>query len=212
MAFTGFTRQTIGFYQGLAADNSRAFWQAHKADYDDHVRAPLVAMLDELAAEFGTARIFRPQRDTRFATDKSPYKTYQGGFVAAAGNVGWYVQISADGLLASGGVDGPVPAQVERYRAAVDAEDSGAALASAIAALRESGYVIGGERLKSRPRGYPPDHPRIELLRHRSLYAERRWPPEPWLYTGQALERVRQSWRELAPLCRWLGRHLGEPA
>jgi uncharacterized protein (TIGR02453 family) len=212
MTFTGFPTAAITFYEGLAADNSRSFWQAHRADYEDHVRGPLVALLDELAGEFGTAKVFRPQRDTRFSPDKAPYKTYQGAFVTRSENIGWYVQISAAGLLASGGVDGPVPAQVERYRAAVDTEDSGAALASTIAGLRAAGYTIGGEQLKSRPRGYPPDHPRLELLRHRSLSAERRWPPEPWLHSTQAAERIRQTWRDLVPLCEWLSHHVGGPA
>lgn len=76
-AFTGFGPDLAAFYRGLAADNSKAYWAAHKADYDTQVRGPLELLLGELADEFGEAKVFRPNRDIRFSADKSPYKTSQ---------------------------------------------------------------------------------------------------------------------------------------
>jgi len=60
------------------------------------------------------------------------------------------------------------------------------------------------------PRGYPPDHPRVELLKHRSLVGHRHWEPVGWLHTRTALTRVRESWRRLAPLSEWVGANVGE--
>ena len=75
---------------------------------------------DALEDEFGPARLFRPNRDIRFSHDKSPYKTHQGAFVGVATGVGYYVQVSGDGLAVGGGFRAHSPAETARYRAAVD--------------------------------------------------------------------------------------------
>ena len=97
-AFTGFGDGAVEFYDGLAADNSKAYWTDQSEVYETHVRAPMQALLAELEAEFGTGKIFRPYRDVRFSQDKTPYKTHCG---AIAGS--YYVQVGPDGLLAAAG-------------------------------------------------------------------------------------------------------------
>jgi uncharacterized protein (TIGR02453 family) len=211
MAFEGFPAETFGFYERLEADNSRRFWDEHKNEYQRYVREPVHALVCELEAEFGQATVFRPHRDIRFSADKSPYKTYQGAFVERLAGTGFYVQVAADGLLASGGFHSHAPDQVERYREAVDAEPTGKQLASIVATLHEGGLSIGGDLLKTRPRGVAADHPRLELLRHRSLTASRDWPAGPLLHDRQALSLVRQAWVQLIPLCDWLCHHVGSP-
>src|SRR4051794_25965230 len=78
MTFTGFPDEGLVFYEGLEADNSKTYWTQHKADWETYVRGPFQALLDELAPEYGVAKIFRPYRDVRFSADKTPYKTHQG--------------------------------------------------------------------------------------------------------------------------------------
>jgi uncharacterized protein (TIGR02453 family) len=211
MTFAGFPAEAFGFYRRLEADNSRTFWDAHKDDYKRLVREPVMALTGELEAEFGPAAVFRPYRDTRFSADKSPYKTHQGAFVERVPGLGFYIEVSADGMLASGGFHSHAPDQVERYRRAVDAARSGTALAALVGGLAEDGLSIGGDRLKTRPRGVPEGHPRLDLLRHRSLTASRDWPPGPPLHGRDALDLVRQTWRQLVPLCDWLCEHVGPP-
>jgi uncharacterized protein (TIGR02453 family) len=211
MAFEGFPAGAFGFYERLEQDNSRGFWDAHKDDYHAYVREPVLALVGELGAEFGQATVFRPNRDIRFSADKSPYKTYQGAFVERLAGTGFYLQISADGLMASGGFHSHAPDQVERYREAVDSERPGRELAAIVADLREAGMSIGGDRLKTRPRGVAADHPRVDLLRHRSLTASRDWPADPLLQGRQALILVSETWRQLVPLCDWLCEHVGAP-
>ena len=108
MSFTGFPDEGLVFYEGLEADNSKTFWTAHKAEYDAFVRAPMLALLEGLGGEFGTAKMFRPYRDVRFSHDKTPYKTHQGAVVTpdGRGTGSWYVQVSSDGLLVSRPVEG----------------------------------------------------------------------------------------------------------
>ena len=211
MTFNGFPAETFGFYERLETDNSRSFWAANKTEYERYVREPVMELADELAAEFGPATVFRPQRDIRFSADKSPYKTYQGLFVQQVPGTGLYAQVSADGILASGGFHSHAPDQVERYRKAVDAELSGAALAEVVSRVERDGLRIGGDQLKTRPRGVAADHPRLDLLRYRSLTASRDWPAGPAVSGRQALDLIRETWRQLVPLCAWIGEHVGGP-
>jgi uncharacterized protein (TIGR02453 family) len=211
VAFTGFPAQAFTFYEQLQADNSKAFWTEHRSDYQGYVLEPMTALGEELEEEFGTASVFRPYRDIRFSADKSPYKTFQGMFVERAPGLGFYAGLSADGLLVSGGFHSHAADQVERYRQAVDTEQSGRALAELVSGLAAGGMAIEGDQIKTRPRGIPADHPRVELLRYRSLTASRSWPPGPGVQKRDALGLVRNTWRELVPLCDWLTGHVGGP-
>jgi uncharacterized protein (TIGR02453 family) len=206
MGFTGFTDEAFGFYEGLVADNSKTYWTAHKATYETMVRDPMMALFAELEPQFGQAKMFRPHRDVRFSKDKSPYKDHQGGHAEG----GFYFQLDADGLMVAGGMYAPSPEQLARYRAAVDADSTGKALVRIVDELRTEGLEIAGDRLKTRPRGVEQDHPRLELLRHRSLYAHQGWPADPWMRDGpEVIERVREAWRRLRPLVEWGAEHIG---
>lgn len=204
MTFPGFGEAVVDFYEGLEADNSKAYWTDNKALYEEQVRAPMLALLADLAPEFGEGRIFRPYRDLRFSADKTPYKTHIG---ATAGPR--YVQVSADGLMAAVGYYAMTSAQLARFRAAVDDERHGPVLATLVDELHAEGFTVAGDRLATRPRGVDPDHPRLELLRHKSLYAWRSWPPSEELHAPELRERVADTWRRLDPLARWLDDHVG---
>ena len=209
--FEGLPVEAFEFYDALAADNTRAWWKSHKSDYEQAVRDPLTALLGELAAEFGDAHLFRPHRDTRFSKDKSPLKDHQGGFIGLEDAVGYYVQVSAAGLMVAGGWYAPQGHQVARYR---DAVDSGHAdhLRSLVTKLERQGWEIDGQPLKTRPRGVDADHPNLDLLRFRALIGLRTYAVEPWLGTRKTLTVVRNGWRQLRPLTEWLADHVGPAA
>ncbi|QJY49481.1 DUF2461 domain-containing protein [Pseudonocardia broussonetiae] len=204
MAFQGFGEDAVEFYDGLVADNSKAYWTDRRAVYERDVRAPMLELLAACEPEFGPGKIFRPYRDVRFSADKTPYKTHCG---ATAG--GFYVQVGSDGLMAAGGYYQMASDQVARFRAAVDDERRGTDLQARLAALAERGCATAGEQLKTRPRGVDPDHPRLDLLRHKSLYGWREWPPDDVLHGPGALDRVVETWRALTPLYEWLTDHVG---
>src|SRR5712691_2880531 len=152
MAFRGWPAEAIEFYEGLEADNSKTYWQEHKAEYEELVRRPMEELLIELAPEFGAGKVFRPYRDVRFSTDKSPYKTAVGATLARGG----YVQFSADGLAAGCGMYVMTPDQLDRYRRAVAGTPVGDELAGIVARAREQGIEVSAhEMLKTAPRGYP---------------------------------------------------------
>jgi uncharacterized protein (TIGR02453 family) len=157
MRFGGFPAAAFEFYAGLRADNSKDYWTAHRAVYDDSVRAPLAALLEELAEEFGgTVSVFRPFRDVRFSRDKSPYKTNQGGFVEVAPGTGYHLQLDADGLATGGGFHARDAADTGEYRDAVTRTDSGERLASVVTSLAEAGFEIEGNRSPPARAACPP--------------------------------------------------------
>ena len=211
MTFTGFPDEGLVFYEGLEADNTKTFWTAHRSEYESFVRAPMLALLEEVSGEFGTAKVFRPYRDVRFSHDKTPYKTHQGAVVTPEGRGAgsWYVQISADGLMVAGGSWRLESDQVARYRRAVADPVQGVRLEGEVERLRAAGWDIDGDRLVRVPAGYSADDDRIELLKHKALHASRRWTPEDWLQTPEVLDRVRTSWRDLATLNAWLADNVG---
>jgi uncharacterized protein (TIGR02453 family) len=204
VTFTGFGDGAVEFYDGLIADNSKAYWTDQRAVYEADVREPMQALLAALEPEFGPGKMFRPYRDVRFSRDKTPYKTHCG---ATAGP--FYVQVGSDGLMVAGGYYQMASDQVARFRTAVDDERRGGDLEKRLAVLRADGLTVAGERLKTRPRGFDPDHPRIELLRHKGLYAWRAWEPDDVLHEPGTLDRVASTWRVLRPLAEWLADHVG---
>jgi len=206
MAFRGFPVEAVEFYEGLLADNSKTYWQAHKATYDADVQGPMKELLAEVAGEFGNGKIFRPYRDVRFSADKTPYKTHIGAILDSGG----YVQLGADGLAAGRGVWHLEGDQLARFRAAVDDDASGKDLATIVASLEADGVeVISREALKTAPRGFDKDHPRADLLRRKGLAAWQSWPVGAWLGTAKAKERVVSVWRAAQPLHAWLVEHTG---
>ncbi|MGH3878974.1 MAG: DUF2461 domain-containing protein [Actinophytocola sp.] len=212
--FHGFGEHAVDFFDGLVADNSKSYWTDNKAVYQADVREPMEALLAELAGEFATdigkATVFRPYRDVRFAKDKTPYKTHCGGVIEPGRGAGaYYVELSPAGIRTGGGCFHLQPDQLARYRTAVAEEIHGEALGKIVTKLDKAGWEIKGDRLATRPRGVPADHPRLDLLRHRSVYATRTWPPDDVLHERALLDRVRKAWRALRPFNEWARDHVG---
>ena len=109
MAFSGWPEEALDFYDGLAADNTKTYWTEHKAVYTEKILGPMTDLTEELAAEFGEPKIFRPYRDIRFSKDKTPYKTHIGAMVGSG-----YVQFSVQGLAAGNGMYGMAPDQLDQ--------------------------------------------------------------------------------------------------
>ncbi|MCB5274548.1 hypothetical protein BJG92_02085 [Arthrobacter sp. SO5] len=205
--FEGIPEAAFRFYAELEHNNNRDWWLEHKPIYDSAVKEPLTLLLAELEPAFGDARLFRPNRDIRFSLDKSPYKTAQGAFASSAEGTGFYLQLSADGVLIGGGCHTPTPAQVARFRSAVDAPSSGEVLQAIVQDIEAAGFAVEGERLKTVPRGFDKDHPRAELLKHKSLTAGINLGQPGWLAGPGAAAEVARRWEQLRPLVEWIGRY-----
>jgi uncharacterized protein (TIGR02453 family) len=212
MRFEGFGAGATRFYEELAADNTRDWWLANRDRYERDIRAPLEHLLDDLAGEFGEGKVFRPNRDTRFSKDKSPYKTAAAAVVGASGDGSHslYLQLSAEGLMVAGGAYMLGGDELARLRAAIDDQRTGPELVGIVERLREQGAQTGAhDAVKTAPRGYPVDHPRIDLLRNKGIIGWFDHAPGPWLATAAARDRVIAGWRAIAPLNSWLDVNVG---
>ena len=192
---------TFRFLSGLSRHNERSWFEAHRVDYEAHVRAPSLRLIEALAAPLRTVSahlvadarpvggsLFRIHRDTRFSADKRPYKTHLGmTFFHASTRRG---ARSAPGSAAPGRLDAPVLyVHVEPGRSFV-----GGGIwrpqAPTLKRLRDfmidnprswshatarpgftRRFALGGESLVRPPRGYPPTHPLILDLRRKDLVA-----------------------------------------
>lgn len=202
MAFTGIPVAALDFYDDLEMDNSRTFWQEHREVYEQSVKAPMKALLETLAPEFGEGKLFRPHRDVRFSKDKTPYKTHQGVFVSTGPAAGHYCQVDAAGVMIAAGwyaADAPTLAAIRHH---IDAD--GRRLASLVKRLARTGWEIGGDRLVTKPRGWPVDHPYIELLRHKTLTVQKRYDNDPVTETAGFADVVAKDWRTSRPLLDWM--------
>ena len=209
MAFTGIPAEAIEFYERLEADNSKAFWEANKITFNEVVRTPVQALCEELG-DFGPFHLFRPHNDLRFSKNRPPYKVHQGAYGESEGGAGHYFQISSQGLMCAAGYYGMANDQLERFRAAVDADHTGAEIESIVGGLTRRRYSIGsvGE-LKTAPRGFPKDHPRIELIRRKGLMMSKDFGAPTWLHTKRAAAKIRDAWRAASDMNAWLDAHVG---
>jgi uncharacterized protein (TIGR02453 family) len=204
MGFTGFPAAALDFYDDLEMDNSKTFWTANKHVYEESVRAPMVALLAALEEEFGAAKIFRPYRDVRFAKDKTPYKTAQGAFVALGPATGYYIQVSAPGVRVGAGFYEASGDRLARIRTAIDEDRRGKELEKLLAGLQSAGWELGGEKLKTTPRGYDAGHPRIDLLRHKSMTLGKSYGFEPIIHSSELVEEIRHDWRTTSAFLDWV--------
>jgi uncharacterized protein (TIGR02453 family) len=206
-----FSAKATRFFAGLERDNSRDYWTANKTVFDKEVKEPMAALVDSLPERFQPFKTFRMNRDIRFSPDKSPYKTQHGAAHEIDGTV-YYVHLDARGLMAACGAYMMAPDQLERYREAAAADVTGRALQATLRDLRERGFEVGhgmSEPLKTAPRGYPKDHPRVDLLRQKAVSAHRS-------LTGSALRdasAVRQfvvdTFEACEPMNDWIKSNIG---
>lgn len=214
MKFSGFGEHAVEFFDGLEADNSKPYWDDNLARYKADVREPMEALVAELtgefAAGFGEGKVFRPYRDVRFAKDKTPYKTNCGAVIEQGrGGGAYYVEVSAEGMRVGGGCFHLASDQIARFRTAVDTDLHGKSLEKILAKLAKAGWEVKGDRLKSKPRGFADDHPRLELLKYRSVYVVRAWEPDDVLHERAALDRVRKAWRQVREFNEWARDRVG---
>jgi uncharacterized protein (TIGR02453 family) len=206
MAFEGWPVEAIEFFERLEDDNTKTFWTEQKHVYDESVKAPMAALLADLESRCGEGKIFRPYRDVRFSKDKTPYKTNIAATMAGGG----YVSLSADGFATGTGYYMMAKDQLAKFRAAIDDDTTGRQLERIVARLTDAGIeVTAHDSLKTAPRGYPKDHPRIELLRMKGCIAWREWDVGAWLDTAEPKERVTAFLDAAKPLVKWLDTNVG---
>jgi uncharacterized protein (TIGR02453 family) len=202
MNFTGFGSPARDFLAGLAEDNTRIFFEAHRDAYLASIRQPLEDLLGEVQDTYGSGRVMRPNRDVRFSPDKTPYKTTASMSAGEVGGV--YLSVSATGLEVGGGLYGPSRDQLARARDAIDGRPVVAKhLGDILSELTRSGFEVAGPSLKTAPRGFDRHHRAIELLRLKHYAAVKRLPLDATPTT------IRAAWKAVEPLIEWCSKNVG---
>jgi uncharacterized protein (TIGR02453 family) len=223
--FAGFDRTAMQFWHELAAEMNRDWFTANKQRYEALWVAPMTALLDDVARRIapaykplalGAPKVRRIYRDVRFSTDKAPYKTHIGAVITVAGkkvgeggNAAMYVHLGVEEEFVGVGCYRFDADKLARWRKAV-AGKPGAELAPLIARLRKAGYVVGGhDNYKKVPSGFPPDHPRADLLKVRGLTGGFPEIPAGLLHKPDLADWLVKHGKAMAPLVIWLHRHVG---
>jgi uncharacterized protein (TIGR02453 family) len=217
---TYFDDGTYRFLRALAKNNSREWFQAHKAEYEAHVRAPALALIADLQpalravsphyraeAKATGGSLFRIHRDTRFSNDKTPYKTHAGMYFFHARHKqveapGYYLHVEPGRCFVGAGLWHPQPDTQRKVRQFI--HDNPAAWTAAVRspAFRRR-YGLADESLQRPPRGFPADHPLIEDLKRKNFVASTEVDQHTVL--GPRLRQTMEShFKGLAPLVDYL--------
>jgi uncharacterized protein (TIGR02453 family) len=199
--------EALEFLRDLEANNDRDWFKANRRRYDEHLLEPARALAERLSG-LGKPRFFRPYNDTRFHP-RPPIKEQLGVAIGYGGAGGFYFELSLDGLLVAAGMHHPAPDQLERFRAAIDDERRARGFERAVQAAERCGLAVAPSALKRAPRGYRPDHPRIDRLRLKELTVSRLHPIGRWLHEPACDERVRTELEAARPLVSWVGENVG---
>jgi uncharacterized protein (TIGR02453 family) len=209
MTFTGIPKAAVRFFEELEQNNNKTWWDANKATYASAVKGPLEALCESLGA-YGPFHVFRLHNDMRFSKNKPPYKTHQGAVAHTGRGIDYYIGLDAAGLRVGAGMYMMATDQLQSWRSAVDDERTGQALDAAVEGLRKLGFEVSAfDALKTAPKGWPKDHPRVELLRMKGIGATRELGFGPWLNNAKARDKVDTTFRETRSLCEWLATNVG---
>jgi len=219
--FEGFADRDGTFFQALACNQRREWFEAYRSTYEDGWLTPMKALLAEVRERveplfrheaLSPLKVFRIHRDVRFSKDKSPYKTHIGGYVAVEGGgqgpsapAAFYVHIGASELFVAAGQYMMDAAQLAQFRAAVVDDRRGRALASLLGKLTRAGYEVGSHGALQRvPRGFDPDHPRADLLKRKGLIVSFPAPPRRLLVSHAFVDWLVTQTKPTVPLVEWL--------
>jgi uncharacterized protein (TIGR02453 family) len=197
----------LDFLRELEDNNDREWFRANRARYDEHLVAPARALAESLD-HLGTPHYFRPYNDTRFHA-RPPIKEQLGVAIGHRGAGGFYFELSLDGLFVAAGLHQPAGDQLDRFRRALDDGRRAGGFTRALGKAQAAGLSLATPALKRAPRGYAPDHPRVELLRLKSLTVSRRHELGPWLHKRGCDERVRAELEACRSLVKWIGEQVG---
>jgi len=225
--FTGFPAETFAFLKGLARNNDREWFAAHRDEYAQVCVAPALAFIAAVgpkvrALQPGTkfearlgGSLLRLHRDLRFARDQKPFKEYLDMWFWRGDQKGrdapsFCVRLHADRVVVGAGIRVLGGDQLSAYRAAVDDPRRGRTLTKVVESLCHTGpYALAGDVRVRVPAGFAAEHPRAELLRRAGLFVCRDGPPSRSVATARFADECVRHFRTMVPLCRWLATVVG---
>lgn len=213
-----FTRKTLSFLRSLKRNNDRDWFRSRKAQYEQHVRGPMIELLARLARDLPAfapelvsdprVSLYRIYRDTRFSADKRPLKTHVAAHFPATEfarneGAGLYLEVAPAWVWIGGGLYMPSSPDLRAIREHIAARHRTVHRIVTAPAFRRAVGELHGERLSRVPRGYVKDHPAADYLRFRQFLAGREFEAD--FATGDRFyAQVLTIFRAVAPLVRFL--------
>ncbi len=228
--FQGFPKETAKFLRGLTKNNEKAWFDTHRADYQENYVAPALAFVAAIGPRLQTfapgvafepkvnGSLFRINRDVRFSKDKRPYKNHVDLWFWHGDKRGWnspgfFFRLLPDRLILGAGMHRFEKQQLDAFRAAVVDARAGKALAKTVAELRAAGaYDIGGATRKTVPRGFDAAHPRAEYLLHDGLFAAFETEDTAIAETPGFVDFCTGHFKAMWPISKWLLKEVAEKA
>lgn len=225
-AFQGFPKQAFAFLKGLEKNNTKIWFDAHRADYEETILAPAKAFVEELGGRLRTVApginavpqinhsIKRMNRDIRFAKDKSPYKTHLDikfweGEEKGCGSSGFFMRMHGDRIYFGSGIHEFPKSGLRAYRDAVSDDVEAERLAKLLGKLAGAGYTVGGKTYKRVPPGFDDQARHAQLLLHGALYVGTTVPVPPEAHTPKFIGYAFGHYKKMAPVHLWLVDALG---
>lgn len=217
-----FSAATLKFLRSLKRNNRREWFNRHRDEYEEHVRLPMTAIVEQLAQDFRTLApeivaspkisMYRIYRDTRFSENKAPYKTHIAAVFPTRGlakheGAGLYFHVSADEVWIGGGMYSPQPAQLQKVREHIAANVRQLRAIVESPGFRQRVGGLEGEKLTRVPRGFPRDHPAADYLKHRYFIAGAEFPAA-FAASPAFYRTILAVFGEVLPLSRFLNRPL----
>ncbi len=215
--FSGFTPATFDFLQNLAVNNNKAWFEAHRAEYEQYLLAPMKALVGELAGpllaidpELVTApgrAISRIYRDTRFSRDKSPYKTttwitFKRPLKEWQDAPCFFFELVPDSYRFGMGFYSAAKENMDRLRERIERRPAEFQKAIAFYA-RQDRFVLEGERYKRPLKADLPDSLQ-QWHQRKNLYLVCNRQPDGSLFTRRLADDLRQGFTLLAPFYDYL--------
>jgi uncharacterized protein (TIGR02453 family) len=221
MSAPHFTPKTISFLRMLKRNNDREWFRERKEQFEEHVRTPMRAVIEQLAIDFQTfapelvatpKSIYRIYRDTRFSDDKTPLKTNIAASFPWRGlhrhqGAGLYIEVAPKWVWVGGGMYAPDTSQLARVREHIAANHRRLRAIVASPGFKKAVGTLDGSKLQRVPRGYAADHPAAEFLRHRQFLAGHEFPAE-FAYDAGFYRGILSVYKQVAPLVRFLNEGL----
>lgn len=219
--FNGFSKETSAFLRGLAKNNDKKWFDAHRKEYDAHLMEPAKAFVTAMGDQFAkfapsvvveprvNGSIRRINRDTRFSKDKRPYKTWLDlqfweGEDKRCGHASFFFRMESNKLYLGAGMYEFPKDQLAAYRDAVVDGERGRALSKVLTKLDKGGYPVGGKHYKRVPRGFDPDHERAALLLHAGMFTMKEMKLPPETHSAKFVPYCAGHYKKVLPLFDWL--------
>ena len=221
MSAPNFSPKALSFLRSLKRNNDREWFRERKDKYEEYLKTPMVAVIEQLARDFrafapelvvSPKSIYRIYRDTRFADDKTPLKTNIAASFPWRGlhrhqGAGLYFEVAHQWVWVGGGMYAPETSQLAAVREHIAANHKRLRAIVESPGFKKAVGELGGDKLQRVPRGFDKDHPAAEYLRHRQFLAGKEFPAafasDPKFYAG-----LLGVFKQVAPLIRFLNEPL----